>query len=232
MAKKAAKPASNHAKVSAFPWPKSLLDNDPSKSYKVHTETILKDQIYVIHGFLPAKICNDLVQTIVKTDADDSHTFKMETTPLTKRRDYAARVNDRGAVEDTGICNYLWHQLEPLIESDPDLSQFKSAFGLNPNIRMYRYTPGQFFDQHYDEAVRCKVGSTACTTRWTLLLYLSECQGGQTMFYEDGGKSYEVQPTNGSVLLHKHGEDCLLHEGREVTGGEKWILRSDVAWKS
>lgn len=30
------------------------------------------------------------------------------------------------------------------------------------------------------------------------------------------------------ALLHKHGQDCLLHEGREVREGEKWIIRSDL----
>ena len=30
------------------------------------------------------------------------------------------------------------------------------------------------------------------------------------------------------LLLHKHGNDCMLHEGREVTAGEKWIIRTDL----
>lgn len=33
------------------------------------------------------------------------------------------------------------------------------------------------------------------------------------------------------VLLHKHGNDCMLHEGREVLDGEKWIIRTDVCVK-
>ena len=32
----------------------------------------------------------------------------------------------------------------------------------------------------------------------------------------------------GMGLLHKHGDECLLHEGREVKGGEKWVIRSDL----
>lgn len=231
MAKKIASKTAKTSQNTSFPWPKSVLDNDPSKSFKISVETVLKDQIYVIHNFFSQKTCQDLVQTIQKTDTDPTNAFHMVTTPLTKRKDYAARVNDRGSVEDTGICSYLWKQLYPLFETQPELDEFTSATGLNPNIRLYRYVPGQFFDQHYDESVRCMVGNTRCVTGWTLLLYLSECSGGETVFYEDGGKKYEVQPTTGSVLLHKHGNDCLLHEGREVSGGEKWIFRSDVAWQ-
>jgi hypothetical protein len=32
----------------------------------------------------------------------------------------------------------------------------------------------------------------------------------------------------GMALLHKHGDDCLFHEGKEVLSGEKWVLRSDL----
>lgn len=35
----------------------------------------------------------------------------------------------------------------------------------------------------------------------------------------------------GMALLHKHGNDCLLHEGREVREGEKWVIRSDLCVK-
>ncbi len=35
----------------------------------------------------------------------------------------------------------------------------------------------------------------------------------------------------GMALLHKHGQDCLLHEGREVMAGEKWVIRSDLCVK-
>lgn len=32
----------------------------------------------------------------------------------------------------------------------------------------------------------------------------------------------------GMALLHRHGDRCLLHEGREVKQGEKWVIRSDL----
>lgn len=32
----------------------------------------------------------------------------------------------------------------------------------------------------------------------------------------------------GMGLLHRHGDECLLHEGREVKDGEKWVIRSDL----
>ncbi|GAB0139869.1 hypothetical protein EsHS_00000507 [Epichloe bromicola] len=40
-----------------------------------------------------------------------------------------------------------------------------------------------------------------------------------------------VSLETGTLLLHKHGDDCLLHEGREVKAGEKWVLRTDLCIK-
>jgi hypothetical protein len=78
-------------------------------------------------------------------------------------------------------------------------------------------------------------------TTWTLLLYLTSpatgCIGGETVFYPDPPrKGKNVVPPEpvavglevGMALLHKHGKDCMLHEGREVLQGEKWVIRSDL----
>ena len=84
--------------------------------------------------------------------------------------------------------------------------------------------------------------AVAAKTTWTLLLYLSspatECQGGETVFYPDPPSKREPAPPPvvaelevGMALLHKHGKDCLLHEGREVLEGEKWVIRSDLCVK-
>jgi hypothetical protein len=58
---------------------------------------------------------------------------------------------------------------------------------------------------------------TARTT-WTLLLYLSSaadgCIGGETVFYprdrRNAKEATEVAPETGMLLLHKHGDDCML----------------------
>lgn len=92
-------------------------------------------------------------------------------------------------------------------------------------------------------------GAMAYTT-WTLLIYLScasnGCYGGETVFYPEPSVSVLdakkknirnktepiiVRPKTGMALLHKHGRGCMLHEGREVTQGEKWVIRSDICVK-
>lgn len=70
------------------------------------------------------------------------------------------------------------------------------------------------------------------------------CVGGETVFYPElgpakkfsGKASDRTDPISvdlevGMALLHKHGQDCLLHEGKTVRKGEKWVIRSDFCVK-
>jgi hypothetical protein len=110
--------------------------------------------------------------------------------------------------------------------------------GLNPNIRIYRYVQGQFFARHYDESNTLHFSSPSpnsettipARTTWTLLIYLTATEGGETVFYQDSTSksAIAVAPEVGMALLHRHGERCLLHEGKEVRKGEKWVIRSDL----
>lgn len=82
-------------------------------------------------------------------------------------------------------------------------------------------------------------------TTWTLLIYLTGpttgCIGGETIFYpelgqakafsgasSEGTSAFPVGLEVGMGLLHRHGDQCMLHEGSEVRDGEKWVLRSDL----
>jgi hypothetical protein len=78
---------------------------------------------------------------------------------------------------------------------------------------------------------------TGLTSRWTLLVYLTGAGGGGTVFHTrppnkrgKGGQSVKVELKPGRVVLHRHGADCLLHEGEKVEMGDKWVLRSDVMY--
>ena len=67
-----------------------------------------------------------------------------------------------------------------------------------------------------------KPSPTPVKTTWTLLLYLTSaatgCQGGETVFYPDDmpgkpsplEKEIAVSLETGMLLLHKHGNDCML----------------------
>ncbi|KAF7192830.1 hypothetical protein HII31_05813 [Pseudocercospora fuligena] len=230
-------------------WPP--IQSLPSSELAI--EILVKDQILTISQLWTSKLCKSYVAFL--------KTLPLVTTPGKPKKGEAVRVNDRYQVNDARFAEQLWSSTalkdlvtQPVID-DVELDQNARSelwggeiLGLNPNIRIYRYSKGQFFDQHYDDSNNIEFPAAddpnpvPARTTWTLLLYLSSpatgCQGGETVFYPDAPSKREAAPPPvvaelevGMALLHRHGKDCLLHEGREVTEGEKWVIRSDLVVK-
>ncbi|KAK5164793.1 uncharacterized protein LTR77_009457 [Saxophila tyrrhenica] len=215
--------------------------------------TLLADQVLTISQLWTTSLC--------KTYVNFLSTLPLTTTPGKPKRGEAVRVNDRFQVDDPIFAERLWSSTalkeiveNPVIDGEALNERQKrelwggEALGLNSNIRVYRYSKGQYFDQHYDDSNNISFPSTSsqsavpAKTTWTLLLYLSSpatgCKGGETIFHPEAPSKREAAPPPivaelevGMALLHRHGKDCLLHEGREVTEGEKWIIRSDLCVK-
>ena len=195
-------------------------------------DTVLDDQILVIRNLFTSNLCKNYVAFL--------SSLPLTTTPGKPKKGEAVRINDRFQVEDAVFANHLWTKtaLQALVSKTGTEKWGGEALGLNSNIRVYRYRPGHCFNQHYDESNRVFFGTEKipAKTTWTLLIYLSTCGGGETVFYPEGSgrkgeKAHDpvsVEPEVGLGLLHRHGESCLLHEGKEVTSGEKWVLRSDL----
>lgn len=211
-------------------WP-ALAPLVPSLDLSI--EEILQDQILVIRNLFTSTLCKTYVSFL--------SALPLTTTPGKPKRGEALRVNDRFQIEDHTFAQHLWSQtgLKQLVESHEDQTIWGGGeiLGLYSNIRVYRYRPGQFFDQHYDESKKVEFGpdKISAKTVWTLLIYLTTCEGGETVFYPEAKSKKDKTPEpivcgleTGMALLHKHGDDCLLHEGREVMNGEKWVLRSDL----
>ncbi|KAH7889467.1 hypothetical protein F5I97DRAFT_1934365 [Phlebopus sp. FC_14] len=211
----------------------------PNISHKEYLDRriVLEDQIIVIDDFLSAEECKRFVKFIDE--------LPLELTP-SKKKGEAERLNYRFSVTSLSFAQELHGLLLPHLPSFPrplplrrrnredDNSQPRLPHSCNSNIRMYKYTPSQHFGPHYDDSV--KEASTGAKSEWTLLVYLTGAQdgveGGETMFYKDEkGQRREtiaVPLTRGTALLHRHGNECLLHEGSLVREGTKYILRSDL----
>ncbi|KAK4745418.1 hypothetical protein SAY87_011730 [Trapa incisa] len=154
----------------------------------------------------------------------------------------AYRDNDRISVTDHSLATTIWESGLKTLFSNIKI-RGKTAVGLNPNIRFYRYKVGQRFGRHIDESVDVGEGRR---THYTLLVYLSGgpkpkngakdlssdvLVGGETVFYSSRNSVVaEVAPTEGMALLHIHGDKCMLHEARNVTKGVKYVFRSDVVF--
>lgn len=230
-------------KLAGYDFPQkfySLHSAFASSFFKPVPESVVEDQIIVIDHFFTDELCNELI-------SDFSNKLTLETTPLIKSREYAARYNDRVSVTSLPAADALWKYLRAILMQvpqyeDPDLEKihdiFQDARSLNPQLRIYRYSKGHHFGKHYDESVSCPLAHDAKTkgrTKWTLLIYLTgddEFVGGGTIFHPDfrGAEPLNVHPSKGMALLHKHGDDCLKHEAELVKSGVKWVLRSDVTY--
>ncbi|ODV96353.1 hypothetical protein PACTADRAFT_41543 [Pachysolen tannophilus NRRL Y-2460] len=232
-----------------FPLDLQKLSSKNLRNYdKPIVRTIVPDQIITIERFFTEQLCADLIKSFESS-------LELSLTPKIESKDYASRVNDRALVNDHETALNLWKYLKKVLsfkdeydlgEEDSSVDMFDKAIGLNSQLRVYRYTKGHYFGKHYDDDVNSTVlDSTNDTnnkkilngrTKWTMLMYLTgdeEFTGGNTIFYPatSNGVLVDLHPSKGMVLLHKHGQDCLLHEADLVKNGEKWVLRTDVVFE-
>lgn len=230
-------------KPTAYEFPQQFFNQSENLKKLFFTpqpQSIISGQIVTVEHFFSDDLCNQLIGSFESS-------LKLETTPLIKSKDYAARYNDRISLTDNQAADALWNYLKKILLQKVDYEDeeledihetFADAKSLNPQLRIYRYTKGHHFGKHYDDSVKCPLAhepSKMGTTRWTLLIYLTggdEFVGGGTIFYPDSNskKEINVHPSKGLALLHKHGDDCLQHEAEIVKDGVKWVLRSDVTF--
>ena len=129
--------------------------------------TLLPDQILTISRFWTTALCKTYVSFLGSLD--------LTTTPGKPKKGDAVRVNDRYQIDDPAFAERLWSSTalkelvanpvvdgEALDEAGKKRLWGGEVLGLNSNIRIYRYSKGQFFDQH------CKH-----TLSFTVRLYIS-----------------------------------------------------------
>ncbi|WVW87057.1 hypothetical protein I302_109114 [Kwoniella bestiolae CBS 10118] len=202
-------------------------------------KTVLPSQIYTIDDFFTA--------SEVKAVRSWMDGVVMEG-PKPPGKGEAERTARRGSLNSPEIAQILLNLISPYI---PLLSPryTSSPPALSPNIRIYHYPSGTYFRTHYDSPTLDPISRRLSC--WTILIYISECKGGATAFYththdtgsskktksknqskqKGEGEKVSVDPKAGRLLLHWHGMSgggCLKHEGEEVKGGDKWVLRTDI----
>jgi 2OG-Fe(II) oxygenase superfamily len=147
-------------------------------------------------------------------------------------------------MESSGVNKNL---SSPLSRNFPRGKSYQ-AVACNGNLRLYKYEKGMSFGRHIDECNSTERGQTEVT----ILIYLSDCQGGATRFHTthnsnnnielmtaknrtkrkhiSSSSSFAFVPETGSILLHVHGDKCLEHEADPVLSGIKYVLRTDLVY--
>jgi prolyl 4-hydroxylase len=179
-------------------------------------------KVLLIHDFLSGEVCAALIRRseglIYEPGTVGGEIFEQ------------VRNNERVLVDDVTLASDLFHRAEPFL---PDI-EGHNLVGFNERWRFYRYGPGQTFRPHRDGSyMRMKSYEES---QVTFMIYLNDgMTGGETRFFTDMEQVAQqrpyliVQPREGMALVFLH---SVWHEGAVVHSGQKYVLRTDVMYKS
>lgn len=155
------------------------------------------------------------------------------------RRMDDVRNSHRLIIDDAPLANEILQRIistkvepheKPWFDKFLTFREKLELIDLNGRLRYLRYGPGQYFKPHCDGSyttTECRGSRSYVTAQ----LYLSSVSsGGATRIYNELNKSeyVDVHPQPGMVFLFQHN---LLHEGRPVDAGLKYVIRTDVMYQ-
>lgn len=143
--------------------------------------------------------------------------------------DRSIRDSSTAVVRDESLAQTLFQRVRGrvparMVVEDPALGARVAMrpVGVFTPLRVYRYEQGQRFGLHHDQSYAREDGARSLLT---LMVYLNDdFEGGETDFPE---QRQRIRPVRGAALWFQH---MLLHAGRAVTSGRKYVLRSDVLY--
>jgi predicted 2-oxoglutarate/Fe(II)-dependent dioxygenase YbiX len=195
--------------------------------FEIMNKDILQDpDIFVVRDFLSPEECNRLIalsESIGYIDAPIN-----AGSGFVIRKD--VRNNDRVIHDDAEYAQRLFSKLLPFV---PERYRIFQVVDLNERFRFYRYRVGQKFDWHFDGSYHRDNGESS---KLTFMIYLNEgFEGGETSFnlrrhgvIRDDDDVISVVPQTGMALVFRHD---VLHTGREVHAGTKYVVRSDIMYR-
>lgn len=186
-----------------------------------------KEFCILIRGAFSQSFCDELISV-------RKHAFRKANTHYPTHY----RNNERQVLDDAEFTTFLFDQIRHFIPEQVDINgvshvergQWK-LLGLNPKIRLCRYSPGQYFNKHLDGV---HYESSSEQSKLTFMIYLNgqeDFEGGNTLFYADEAGDQVIakySPQKGDLMIFDH---TLWHAGSRVEKGEKYILRSDLMYE-
>ncbi len=158
-------------------------------------------------------------------------------------------------VTDKQTDALIWRRVAALAGQELEIFGGKQPVGLNARFRFYRYGPGDFFKFHSDgswpgsRVIDGELVANAYPDRYsmmTFLIYLNDdFAGGATRFLVNAddpaspARSYsrarevDIRTPSGGVLCFPHGPHRLhcVHSSEPITGGVKYIIRTDMLFE-
>lgn len=155
------------------------------------------------------------------------------------------RGNLRLLITDPALAAALWERVRPFVPATLSTADSQDgndtwvACGLNECFRLAKYYPGTRFGAHCDARFERHAHEKSF---YTVNIYTNSVpaeHGGRTRFYaeqrrrgDDCCVDLAVKPEAGLAAIFRHGpRDELLHDGEELRGGIKYLLRTDVMYR-
>ncbi|SEL84402.1 Predicted 2-oxoglutarate-and Fe(II)-dependent dioxygenase YbiX [Aquimarina amphilecti] len=178
-------------------------------------KNVLHPEIFLIEDFLSKEMCNHFIEKGEQVSFEEAKVSIDGKQVMVK----GVRNNQRILFKDQLLADKIWEKLEPNVIQNFGIYK---ANGLNEMFRVYKYEEGQRFKMHRDGSY--KRNEKECSF-FSFLIYLNEdFEGGET-FFENG---VIITPSLGDALLFHH---PLRHEGKPITSGTKYVLRTDIMYK-
>ena len=175
----------------------------------------ITESIFTVENFMTRAEC---LEQLVLSERVGFELAKVNTAGGSKVRT-DIRNNSRAFYSSEELAQQLWEKVRPFVPAKLGRS---NAIGLNELFRFYRYQRGHQFKGHFDESY---IRNEREASYFTFMVYLNDnFQGGDTTF-----RGLRIRPRQGMALLFLH---SLYHEGSEVTQGVKYVLRSDVMYRT
>lgn len=175
----------------------------------------ITDSIFIIEDFLTRPEC---MEKMVLSEKIGYELAKVNTASGSKVRT-DIRNNNRAFYNSDELASELWEKVGPYVPAQLGNSR---PIGLNELFRFYRYQRGHQFKGHFDESY---IRNEREASYFTFMVYLNDnFHGGDTTF-----RGLRIRPRQGMALIFLH---SLYHEGSEVTQGVKYVLRSDVMYRT
>lgn len=189
---------------------------------------------FVVRGVLTPDEC---ASWIARAEAAGFH--RPGKTPTGEWHMFAGN-RQRATLTDAAMATRVWEAVRPHVgpvTHDPDAGRHSLSghvieagtyvpVGVSDLLRFSKYGPGGDFSSHNDT---CYAFGPTRAGMYTVLVYLSRAEGGETEFrgVDDEGREVtaRVVPEPGLALVFYHHQ---RHAGARVTGGTKYVARSEV----
>jgi prolyl 4-hydroxylase len=175
----------------------------------------LHEKIFLVEDFLTTEECQHYInEGLVKGFEEAKVNIDGEQTMFK-----GIRNNERILFFDNDLAISLFDKIKTFLPTNEDDYE---AIGLNEMFRIYKYSKGERFKMHRDGSFKRNEKEQS---RYSLIIYLNDdFDGGQTEFRD----LFTVEPKTGTALCFRHPHK---HEGKLITKGHKYVLRTDVMFR-